>query len=53
VLAAIVMRVATGFFGERMAQQAAVVRLAGHDARAHELEILARVRLAPSRGTIG
>jgi len=45
------MRIAARALGERMAQQPADLGLAGDDARLDELEVLARVLLAPGGGT--
>jgi len=53
MLAAIVMRIATGLLGERMQQHAALIGLAGHDVGARNGKIRAGALLAPGRATLG
>jgi hypothetical protein len=50
MLAAIVMRIATGALGQRVAQKPAGSGIARHDARFDELEVLAGVLFVPRRG---
>ena len=45
--------IAAGGFGQRMQQQSALVRIAGQHARADELEVLARVGVAPGGRALG
>ena len=51
VFAAVMERIAAGFFGQRMDQQAALPRIAGQDFRPHDLEVLARLLVGPGRRT--